>query len=600
MPNPDRQAAPTATLPAWQLSLLSALVGAVGGLGAVLFRALIAFFHNVLFLGHVSVSYDANLHTPPSPWGPFVILVPVVGALGVAFLVKNFAPEARGHGVPEVVDAIYYKRGRIRPVVAAVKSLASAISIGSGGSVGREGPIIQIGASFGSTVAQILRLSAWQRIVLVAAGAGSGIAATFNTPVGGVLFALEIMMHEVSARTLVPVAIATATATYIGRLFFGSHPSFVIPALETPYFQLTGPLVLVAYVGLGLVMGVMSAAFIRSIYAFEDLFELRIRGSYYRQHLTGMLLVGMLMYVVMVGWGHYYIEGVGYATVQDLLTGARLPLYLLLALCGLKLLATSLTLGSGASGGIFSPALYIGATLGAAYGSLVGKVVPGLGISVPAFAVAGMAGMVGGTTGAAMAAIVMIFEMTLDYNVIVPMTITVAISYGLRTVLSKGSIYTQKLWRRGHYTPDGLHTSPHYVKRARELMQPDFCIEPATAPIDRYARMLSEQPVPSCVLVTDPDGVRIAGFVPGVAALRALAGKEQGLTLGQLATRRFVVVQESDSLFDVIARMHALGATVALVTDGAPPLSADRVKGVITRERLADAMVDAADLFSDE
>ncbi len=183
----------------------------VGALAAVVFRGRIALCHNLLFLGHWSVVYDANVHTPASPWGPFVILVPVVGAPGVAFLVGNFAPEAKGHGVPEVMDAIYYNKGVIRPVVAVIKSLASVLSIGSGGSVGREGPIVQIGDSFASTLGDRLRLPVWQRITL--------IAATFNTLIGGVLFAIEIMLHEVSARTLVPVAIATAS--YVGRLVFG-------------------------------------------------------------------------------------------------------------------------------------------------------------------------------------------------------------------------------------------------------------------------------------------------------------------------------------------------------------------------------------------
>ena len=228
-----------AAVPAWRLTPLSlyawsVVVGGVGALGAVVFRGLIALFHNLLFLGQWSFSYDANVHTPAAPWGPFVILVPVLGAVGVAFLVSRFAPEAKGHGVPEVMDAIYYNKGVIRPVVAVIKSLASALSIGSGGSVGREGPIVQIGSSFASTLGQYLRLPVWQRITLIAAGAGAGIAATFNTPIGGVLFAVEIILHEVSARTLVPVTIATVTAAYIGRLIFGSHPSFVIPALEVP------------------------------------------------------------------------------------------------------------------------------------------------------------------------------------------------------------------------------------------------------------------------------------------------------------------------------------------------------------------------------
>jgi len=244
--------------------LLSVLVGVISGMGAVVFRALISFFHNLLFLGKISLTYEANVHTPPSPWGMFVVLVPVVGALGVSFLVTKFAPEAKGHGVPEVMDSIYYNRGIIRPVVAIVKSLASALSIGSGGSVGREGPIIQIGSSFGSTLGQIISMPAWQRITLIASGTGAGIAATFNTPIGGMLFAMEIMLHEVSVRTLVPVAISTATATYVGQIFFGVYPAFVVPELETFSFQRATPLLLLSYGGLGLIIGVASALYIFS------------------------------------------------------------------------------------------------------------------------------------------------------------------------------------------------------------------------------------------------------------------------------------------------------------------------------------------------
>ncbi len=154
---------------------------------------MIAFFHNLFFLGKLSVFYESSVHTAASPWGALIILVPVIGAIGVTWLVQTFAPEARGHGVPEVMDAIYYNKSIIRPVVAVIKSLASALSIGSGGSVGREGPIIQIGSAFGSTVGQWLRIPAWQRTTLIAAGAGAGIAATFNTPIGGVLFAAELV-----------------------------------------------------------------------------------------------------------------------------------------------------------------------------------------------------------------------------------------------------------------------------------------------------------------------------------------------------------------------------------------------------------------------
>src|SRR5580698_6405439 len=216
-----------------RLSLLAIVIGIVTGYGAVLFRALIGLIHNVAFLGQFAVSYDASLFTPPSPWGALVILVPVIGGIGVTFLVTNFAPEARGHGVPEVMDAIYYKSGVIRPVVALVKSLASAVSIGSGAAVGREGPIIQIGSALGSTLGQIVRMPAGQRIILVAAGAGAGIASTFNTPIGGVMFAIELMMPEVSVRTFLPVALATGTATFVGNWFLGPQPAFIVPTLPS-------------------------------------------------------------------------------------------------------------------------------------------------------------------------------------------------------------------------------------------------------------------------------------------------------------------------------------------------------------------------------
>src|ERR1700739_1509492 len=173
------------------LCILARRTGLITGFGAIFFRGLIAAIHNLFFLGIFSVHYDANVFTPAGPWGALIILAPVIGGLVVTALVTNFAPEARGHGVPEVMDAIYYKEGVIRPIVAAVKSPASAFSIGSGAAVGREGPIIQIGASLGSTFGQLIRMQTWQRITLVAAGAGAGIAATFNTPIGGGMFAIR-------------------------------------------------------------------------------------------------------------------------------------------------------------------------------------------------------------------------------------------------------------------------------------------------------------------------------------------------------------------------------------------------------------------------
>src|SRR6201988_4107596 len=246
----------------FRLSLIAIFVGIVTGFGAIAFRGLIGFIHNLFFLGRLSFLYDANTFTPASPWGVFIVLVPVVGALIVTLLVTKFAPEARGHGVPEVMDAVYYAEGRIRPVVAGVKSLASAVGIGTGSAVGREGPIIQIGASLGSTIGQIMSLAAWQRIPLVAAGAGAGIAATFNTPIGGVMFAVELMMPEVSVRTFLPVAIGTGTATFIGRLYFGLEPAFRMPLLAATSHHPTSFSALLLFALLGVLIGLAATAFI--------------------------------------------------------------------------------------------------------------------------------------------------------------------------------------------------------------------------------------------------------------------------------------------------------------------------------------------------
>jgi len=588
--NGERAALSTRTVGPAILWALSLLVGVVAGLGAVAFRALIGIFHNLFFLGKFSAVYDANLHTPEGPWGRFVILVPFAVAFLVVVLVKNFAPEAKGHGVPEVIEAVYYHKGVIRPVVSVVKALASALSIGSGGSVGREGPIIQIGSSFGSSMGQLLRLPAWQKVTLIAAGAGGGIAATFNTPMGGVLFALEIIMPEVSARTLVPVVTATATATYVGRLFFGPHPSFFIPALETSFFRLTDPMLLLAYAGLGVITGLVSALFIRSLYGFEHFFEKRVPGGYYVQHPAGMLMVGLMMYFFLSRFGHYYVQGVGYATIQDVLTGMQFPLYFLLLLFGAKLLATSLTLGSGASGGVFSPALFLGATAGGAYGLLLHRLFPGLGVAAPAFAVVGMGGVVGGATGAALATIVMIFEMTLDYTVIIPLTLTVAISYAIRKVVIRDSIYTRKLTLRGELVPESLRADLQFTRRALSIMDSQLGILLSST-------RLRDLPTGTmkAFLITEPSG--------GVAAaatrksLEAAAHANPDAMSGELAKRNYVLVSPENSVWEVVAAMHSTDSAFALVTSQEKEFSASSVQGIISRRDILNVLANDMEVF---
>ncbi len=577
------------------MALLAVLVGVVGGFGAVVFRTLIAFFHNLLFLGKLSLVYNANVHTPPSPWGPAVILVPVIGAVGVSFLVTRFAPEAKGHGVPEVMDAVYYNRGIIRPVVAAVKSLASGLSIGSGGSVGREGPIIQIGSSFGSTIGQYLPMATWQRITLIAAGSGAGIAATFNTPIGGMLFAMEIILHEISVRTMVPVAIATATATYIGRVFFGVYPSFTIPALQTTSFHLANPLLVGSFFGVGITTGVASAIYIRSIYFLEDIFEQKISGNYYLRHLTGMFLVGVLIYLSMTFLGHYYVEGVSYAGIEDVLTGKLDQVWLLILLFMMKLLATSVTLGSGASGGIFSPALFLGAMAGGSYGIILKALFPFMPIDPAVFALAGMAGVVCGAIGGPLTALVMIFEMTLDYNAVLPLTVTVAASDGVRAVLSRETIYTLKLARRGHFIPKALQANFQYSRRAATFMSPRVSVLSASTTIPDFARIVAADSGISYFLVEERG--KIAGIVPNDAALKVLDSSGSQLQLQDIMQRSYVTVTEKATLHEVLERMHAEEAQVALVAAKSPPLSPGDILGLITKERILASAEEALDLF---
>ena len=572
------------------LSLIGVFIGLITGLGAVLFRAMIAGVHNAFFLGRLSLQYDANVHTLVSPWGIGVIAVPVIGAVIVTFLVTKFAPETRGHGVPEVMDAIFYHEGRIRPAVAAIKSLASAFSIGTGASVGREGPIIQIGASIGSTVGTLIQMQPWQRITLVAAGAGAGIAATFNTPIGGVLFAVELMLPEVSVRTFLPVALATGTATWIGHIFFGLNPAFLLPDAASLVARDASISALLLYAVLGGLAGLAATAFIRGLHGSEEAFE-RIRNPYVR-HMLGMAIVGTLMYVLFQWQGHYFVEGVGYATIESILLGSMNGLALLALLCVCKLIATNVSLGAGASGGIFSPSLFIGATLGAAFAALVTTLFPAANLSIPAFAMVGMAAVVGGGTGAAMTAVTMIFEMTRNYDIVLPMIIAVAISIGVRRVLSRENIYTIKLVSRRHFIPKSLHANMFLVQRAEEVADKNFVALPAQSSLGEFLRQSEHEGGLRHLVLTD--NRRIAGVLRVNTSLRR--GLEAGFTgtaLSEVATRNFTIAREDDIMFDVIRRMWRHGATMAVVvrkTTGIPHI--EDVIGVISKEHVADSVAE--------
>jgi CIC family chloride channel protein len=577
-----------------ELSLLAIVVGLVTGVGAVAFRALIGLIHNVGFLGRLVAHYDANVFTPPSPWGLLVILVPVIGALGVTFLVTHFAPEAKGHGVPEVMDAIYYHGGVIRPVVAVVKSLASALAIGTGSAVGREGPIIQIGSALGSSLGQFIKMPPGQRITLVAAGAGAGIAATFNTPIGGVLFAIELMMPEVSATTFLPVALATGTATFVGRWFFGAQPAFYVPVLPPLNADLSSAFVLCLYALLGATTGLAAAGFIRGLHFAEDLFD-KIPNRYWR-HCLGMLAVGVIFYLLFAIYGHYYVEGVGYSTIQSILLGQMTGMGLLALLFACKMLATSLSLGSGSSGGIFSPSLFMGATIGATLAAALQWLHVPLPISIPTFAMIGMGAMVGGGTGAVMTAVTMIFEMTRDYDVVMPMILAVAVSVGVRRLLSRENIYTLKLVRRGHAIPKALHANMFLVRRAKEVMDTDVAVVSAS---DSFEEFLTDPRhggrMRHVVVMRDS---RIFGVVRVNTALRrASAGASK--TFEEIASRDFTLVRDTEVVFDVIQRMSRKGAIMAVVMQSVPLDASSTVAGVITKEHIADSIANTLTIYPD-
>jgi CIC family chloride channel protein len=572
-----REPAPTSW---WVMVGFAVAIGLIAGFGAVVFRAMIAAIHDLGFHGQLSVSYDANLHSAPSPWGPGIILVPVLGAVVVAYLVKTFAPEAKGHGVPEVMDAVYYHEGRIRPVVAAVKSLASAVSIGSGGSVGREGPIIQIGAAFGSTLGQIISMPARQRAMLIASGAGAGIAATFGTPVGGIVFAIELMMPVISPASLLYVALACVTATYVGQSFFGVFPAFNVPALALVEGPEVAATALPWFALLGLLLGVVAWAMTRGIYWFEDLFD-AMPGNYYTRHMSGMLLVGLIIYGFMTlsmplfgQPNHYYVQGVGYATIMDILSENLTAPGFLLLLAGAKLLVTCLTLGSGASGGVFSPSLFLGAAFGGGVGSALTYLLPGLGATPAHFAYAGMAAIVGGTTGAAVTAIIMVFEMTRDYTAILPVILTVAIASAVRQWLSPATIYTLKLQRRGHVVPQGLLGWMGELRSAN-VMSGDFVLMTDVEAKDAVA---AQQALANGKVIVVRGGDR---ELQGVVDASSFPGR--------FAT--YVTVLPEHRAHEVMRAMQDADARVALVTRGA------EVVGVITEAGLARASYPIARLM---
>jgi len=429
--------------PSDTLFIGTALIVGIGtGLGAVAFRYLIQ--------GVEWIGYDW-FPTITEQWGKaYVLIIPAIGGLIVGPLIYFFAREAKGHGVPEVMEAVALRGGRIRPIVAVVKSLASAISIGSGGSVGREGPIVQIGSALGSSLGQKLGLSDDRIRNLVACGAAGGIAATFNAPIAGVVFALEIILGEFSVKYFSSVVVSAVTASVIGRAVFGDVPAFHIPVA----YGINSLWEFAFYPVLGLTAAFVGVAFVRSLYWFEDLFEKWKSVPEWVQPAVGGILLGIiaLAYPALTGitWERMpQIYNVGYEVIESALAN-QLALGTVLVFLVLKMIVTSLTLGSGGSGGVFAPALFMGAMFGTAFELVVNALFPGIAAPPGAYALVGMAALFAATAHAPLTAVLILFELTGDYKIMLPLMFTVVIATLFAQKLLKGeSIYSLKLTRRG-------------------------------------------------------------------------------------------------------------------------------------------------------
>lgn len=459
---------------------LAFAVGICAGFGAVAFRGLISLF-TWLFFSELYSHFN-----PLGRWG--LIIVPILGALLYSPIIRYFAPEARGHGVPEVMLAVAMNGGRMRLAVVFVKSLASAICIGSGGSVGREGPIVQVGSAIGSVTGQLLGMSDARIKALVAAGAAGGIAATFNAPFAGAFFALEVILGEFNARNFSTVVIAAVTADVIGRAFFGSQPSFHVPSSLG-----NGPQEFPLFLILGLLAAVVGLGFTRTLYYMEDLFE-EWKVNFLVRSVAGSAVLGLLAVFVPRGFNSIpsAIMGVGYPTIDAALYG-HIALGLLLLFIVGKIFAVSLTIGSGGSGGVFAPSLFMGAMLGAAFGLIAHRLMPGVvGGNVSGFAISGMAAVFAGSAQAPITAIMILFELTSDYTVILPLMLTVVTATAFAHTLSTQTIYTFKLFRRGIDLVAGRNARIMYRLLVRDAMETQFQTValslPVTALVDQMQR----------------------------------------------------------------------------------------------------------------
>ena len=540
------------------LLVTAILVGGGTGLGAVGFIKLIALVQGLFFGGGVQIFGFLGR-------GIF-ILIPTIGGLLAGPIISFFAKEAKGHGVPEVMQAIALQGGRIRPRVVVAKIAASALCIGSGGSAGREGPIVQVGAALGSTLGQWLKLSSDRIRNLVACGAAAGIAATFNAPIAGVVFAMEVILGELHLGDLGNVVVSAVTASTISRIFLGQRPAFSIPD-----YSMRTPWEVILYAFLGVTAALIATSFIRLLYWFEDKFDTWRFPDALKPAVGGVLLGCMaVLYPMVLGLGFVpseenllglplansipHVFGAGFPVIEGALLG-QLSFWLLFALMFLKPLATSLTLGSGNSGGVFAPSLFTGAALGGAFGYLVEHVFPGMTAGVGAFATVGMAAVFAGAARAPFTAILIVFEMTDDIQLILPLMAAVIFSMIVSERLLKDSIYTLKLTRRGIRLRRGRDVDVMENITVKEAMRPSPKPVPCTLTLHAVPHLLDAARMHGLPVV-DTEG-RLQGVITIQDVESAAESDKENLErpVLQFCSQHLVVAYPDETLQRALERM---------------------------------------------
>jgi len=457
--------------------VLAFIIGIVGGYGAVGFRMLLNGGQQVFF----GFSEDAEFITHVVgniPWY-YRLFIPVLGGLIIGPIIYFLAPEAKGHGVPEVMEAIITKGGWMRTRIVPLKALVSAVCIGSGGSAGREGPIVQIGSGTGSVIGQFLNFDENRRKVLIGCGAAAGIAGTFNAPIAGMMFSLEILLEEFRISQFSPLVVSSVISTVISQAYLGTNPAFIIPE-----YSLISAWEIIPYILLGLIAALAGILFSNSLYATEAIFN-KIRIPGYLKPAIGGFILGAIALAVP------NIYGVGYPTIELALSD-QLTWYMLIILLVSKILATNITLGSGGSGGVFAPSLFIGSMTGGAFGNLVHGLFPQI-TGVPAsYALVGMGAVVAAAAHAPLTAILILFEMTRDYHIILPLMLSCIISTVVAMQIQERNIYTTKLINRGIDVKSGREAPLLRSIRVREAMTKEVVSVDESAGTTEINRIFTE------------------------------------------------------------------------------------------------------------